>query len=115
MSAKKDDTYIANTLHPICERYGLTEGAPESNADVIYWGFVSDAQKMQLQGQAKALLFPSVREGWGIIVLEAGIMNTPSIVYDAPRLPRCRRQWQNWLPLPREYPTGTCTAYVSNP
>ena len=81
---KKDDTYIANTLHPICERYGLTEGAPESNADVIYWGFVSDAQKMQLQGQAKALLFPSVREGWGIIVLEAGIMNTPSIVYDAP-------------------------------
>ena len=34
--------------------------------------------------KATALLFPSVREGWGIPISEAGDVGTPSIVFDSP-------------------------------
>ena len=29
------------------------------------------------------MLFPSVREGWGIPITEAGVVGTPSIVFDS--------------------------------
>jgi glycosyltransferase involved in cell wall biosynthesis len=35
---------------------------------------------------AHALLVPSVREGWGLVVSEANACGTPAIVYDVPGL-----------------------------
>ena len=29
-------------------------------------------------------MFPSIREGWGIPITEAGVVGTPSIVYNSP-------------------------------
>ena len=53
-------------------------------SDVIVWGFVSEKKKYELMKKAHLLLFPSVREGWGIIVTEAGILGTPSLVSNVP-------------------------------
>ena len=83
VGGKKDEQYIKNNLIPICEKYGLTYGEDEDK-DVVFWGFVSEEKKFELQEKARALIFPSIREGWGIIVIEAASMGTPSIVYDSP-------------------------------
>ncbi|WP_050770855.1 glycosyltransferase [Bacillus coahuilensis] len=34
--------------------------------------------------RAHALVFPSIREGWGLTISESAVCGTPSIVYDAP-------------------------------
>jgi glycosyltransferase involved in cell wall biosynthesis len=83
---KKNEEYAENELIPLCNRLGITIADEKENpyADVVMWGFVSEEKKYELMAEAKALLFPSIREGWGIIVTEAGYMGTPSIVYDAP-------------------------------
>lgn len=66
---------------PILEKHNLSYGK-EIDKDVVYWGFVSEDKKLELQSRAKALLFPSMREGWGMIVTEAAAVGTPSVVYN---------------------------------
>lgn len=80
---RKDNEYIKNQLKPICKKYSLRIGDEPEN-DIVTWGFLSDEKKFELQKNAKALVFPSVREGWGMIITEAGALGTPSITYDAP-------------------------------
>lgn len=51
---------------------------------VKFWGFVSAAQKFVLLARAHLLINPSVREGWGLINIEANTVGTPVIGYDVP-------------------------------
>lgn len=88
---KKDDEFINEVLQPLCDELSLslydyaTYGDENvKTADVIMFGFTSESKKYNLMNKSRALLFPSLREGWGIIVTEAGYLNTPSIVYDSP-------------------------------
>jgi glycosyltransferase involved in cell wall biosynthesis len=54
----------------------------ESGVDgVRFFGRVSDAEKFNLMKRAHVLLVPSVREGWGISVIEANAMGTPAVAY----------------------------------
>lgn len=82
---KADEEYLTNVLIPICKKYKLTYGS-DSDRDVIIWGFVSEEKKFELMQRAHALICPSIREGWGIIISEAGYLGTPSIVYNSPGL-----------------------------
>ena len=82
---KTDEEYIANVLIPICDKYDLTYGTND-NQDVVFWGFVNEEKKFELMQRAHALICPSIREGWGIIISEAGYLGTPSIVYNSPGL-----------------------------
>ncbi len=50
---------------------------------VVWYGRVSERKKMDLLGQAHFLLHTSVKEGWGLVVLEAASSWTPSIAYGA--------------------------------
>lgn len=81
---KRNDEYIENVLKPISDKYQLTWGDSENEGDIITWGFVSEEKKLELISRATALVFPSIREGWGIPITEAGNVGTPSIVYDSP-------------------------------
>jgi glycosyltransferase involved in cell wall biosynthesis len=36
--------------------------------------------------EAQVLIFPAVREGWGLVVLEANACGTPAVGYDVPGL-----------------------------
>lgn len=47
-----------------------------------FWGFVSDQEKFSLLAKAHLLLFPSVKEGWGLVVIEAARMGTPTVGYN---------------------------------
>ncbi len=49
---------------------------------VNFFGRVTDAKKLELMKRAHILLHASVREGWGLVVIEAASQGTPSVVYN---------------------------------
>jgi len=49
-------------------------------------GEVSEAEKAQILQKAWVFVIPSVKEGWGISVIEANACGTPAIAYDVPGL-----------------------------
>lgn len=51
-----------------------------------FWGYVSETQKFSLLARAHVILVPSVREGWGIVVIEANHVGTPAVCYNVPGL-----------------------------
>ena len=53
---------------------------------VRFFGRVDDEEKFDLLRRAHVLLAPSIREGWGISVVEANAMGTPAVGYDVPGL-----------------------------
>lgn len=50
------------------------------NKDHLFFDNHPKDQKVKLMQEAWALLLPSVKEGWGMVVTEAGACGTPSIV-----------------------------------
>lgn len=67
------------SLKRLAERLGIS-------SHVMFTGRVTMSDKQAMMGQAHALLMTSVREGWGLVVTEAGAHGTPAIVYDVPGL-----------------------------
>lgn len=53
---------------------------------VKFFGFVSDKRKFELLSKAHVLINPSIREGWGLVVIEAAAMGTPTVAYNVPGL-----------------------------
>lgn len=53
---------------------------------VKFWGFVSQRLKYELLGRAHILVNPSIREGWGLVVMEAAAVGTPTVGYNVPGL-----------------------------
>lgn len=49
---------------------------------VVFFDFVSQEKKFELMSRAHLLISPSIKEGWGLIVPEAGYVSTPAVVYD---------------------------------
>lgn len=48
---------------------------------VKFWGYVAETKKFELLARAHLLINPSVREGWGLVVIEAARMGTPTVAY----------------------------------
>jgi len=69
------DEYVARVKRGIKD-YGLAR-------HVKFFGLVSDTRKFELLSKSHILIFPSIHEGWGLVIAEAGIMGTPSAVYNA--------------------------------
>lgn len=49
---------------------------------VTFWGYVSENKKYELFSRAHILLNPSVREGWGLVIIEAASVGTPALGYN---------------------------------
>lgn len=82
---KKDEDIVDSVIRPLAEQYGLSIGDDDNgDNDIVLLGYVSERVKHELMSRSLALVFPSIREGWGIIVSEAAAVGTPSIVYDSP-------------------------------
>ncbi len=58
----------------------------EVGDSIRFFGRVSEKEKFELLKRAHVLLAPSVREGWGISVVEANAMGTPAVGYAVPGL-----------------------------
>lgn len=50
------------------------------------YGYVNENKKFELLSKAHLLITPSVREGWGLVVIEAGAVGTPTVGYNVPGL-----------------------------
>lgn len=51
-------------------------------SSITFHGKVSETKKLSLLAKAHLLLHASVKEGWGLVVLEAASQSTPTIVYN---------------------------------
>lgn len=49
---------------------------------VRFFGQVPESKKLELMRKAHVLLHASVKEGWGLVVIEAASQATPSVVYN---------------------------------
>ena len=58
----------------------------EGPGSVTFWGRVSERDKFAVLRRAHLLLVPSIREGFGINVIEAAASGTPAIGYNVPGL-----------------------------
>jgi len=48
----------------------------------IWTGRISDEQKRKLFEMSHVLCMTSIKEGWGMVAMEAGLFETPALVYD---------------------------------
>ncbi|ACM59308.1 glycosyltransferase involved in cell wall bisynthesis [Caldicellulosiruptor bescii] len=62
----------------------LRNYAKKINADVIFTGYISEEKKQDIVEKAYMHIFPSIREGWGLVISEAANLGTPSLVYPVP-------------------------------
>lgn len=53
---------------------------------VKFWGYVTEDKKFSLLGKSHILLNPSIREGWGLVVIEAAEVGTPTVAFNVPGL-----------------------------
>jgi glycosyltransferase involved in cell wall biosynthesis len=56
----------------------------QASESVEMLGFVSAERLSELMASAHCLLLPSTREGYGLVVIEAAALGTPSVVVDGP-------------------------------
>lgn len=62
-------------LHSMSADLGISK-------NIKYWGFVGDEKKFELLARAHIMVNPSVREGWGLVNIEANAVGTPVIGYN---------------------------------
>lgn len=72
---------------------------------VIFYDFVSEEKKFSLMSRAHILLVPSVHEGWGLTVHEAGIVGTPAIAYNVGGLRDIIKNGENGI-CAKSHPQG---------
>lgn len=53
---------------------------------VSFFGYIPENEKIKLLSKAWVLVNPSIREGWGINIIEANACGTPCIAYNVPGL-----------------------------
>jgi glycosyltransferase involved in cell wall biosynthesis len=63
-------------------------------------GEVSEAEKIKILQRAWVFVTASMKEGWGITVIEANACGTPAIAYDVPGLRDCIRHGETGLLVP---------------
>lgn len=68
------DGWWADSLHQLTEDLGLGDR-------VTFLGHVSDRTKFEELSRAWVHVLPSVKEGWGLSIVEAGRAGTPSVAY----------------------------------
>lgn len=75
---KGDEKYVIY-LKKLAKQVGLGK-------NITFWGFVSQEEKFKLLARAHIMINPSIREGWGLVNIEANAMATPVIAYNSPGL-----------------------------
>ena len=73
----KGDEKYKKRLEVRCQRLGI-------KVKVKFWGYVDDDKKFELLARAHVLINPSIREGWGLVNIEANAVGTPIVAYNVP-------------------------------
>ncbi|KKR88186.1 MAG: Glycosyltransferase, family 4 [Candidatus Woesebacteria bacterium GW2011_GWB1_41_10] len=73
----KSDRKYLKSLKAMVER---------NKVSVKFFGYVSHREKFALLSKAHLLINPSIREGWGLVNIEANVVGTPVVAYNSPGL-----------------------------
>ncbi len=92
-------------LEGVCARLGLADG-------VTFLGFVSEERKRELLRQAWGVVFPSVKEGWGISNVEAAACGTPAVASSSPGLRESVRDGETGILVPHDDPEALAAALL---
>src|SRR5258708_6108984 len=68
-----DNQYVEELKNMVCQ-YNIEE-------NVTFFGSVSQEKKIELLKRAHIILHASIKEGWGLVIIEAASQATPAIVY----------------------------------
>ena len=88
-----------SALRQLVEGLGLQD-------HVEFLGAISEANKEKALKESHFLLHTSVREGWGLNVVEANAMGTPAIVYPSPGLVESTLHRETGLVADEDSPSG---------
>jgi glycosyltransferase involved in cell wall biosynthesis len=80
---------------------------------VVFTGPLSEAAKDEQLGRAHLLLHTSLREGWGLNVIEANAVGTPAVVYPVGGLVESTLHERTGLVTERETPESMAAAIIS--
>lgn len=75
---KGEDGYVQD-LQNLCRKLNIAD-------QTTFFGFVDQKKKFELLSRAHVLVNPSVREGWGLVNIEANVVGTPVAAYRSPGL-----------------------------
>lgn len=64
---------------------------------ITFFGFVSQKDKFMLLYKSHLMINPSIREGWGLVNIEANACSVPVIAYNSPGLTDSIRDGQNGI------------------
>jgi glycosyltransferase involved in cell wall biosynthesis len=79
---------------------------------ITFFGKVSEKEKYELMSRAHALIVPGVREGWGLVVIEANSVGTPAIGYNVHGLRDSIRDGENGLLVKQNSPEAMAKAIM---
>lgn len=71
----KGEAHYLEYLQKKSKEFGI-EGA------INFFGFVDEKEKYNLLSKSHILINPSAREGWGLVVIEAASVGTPTVAYN---------------------------------
>lgn len=83
------EKYIEN-LKNLCQSIGVDDR-------VSFVGFVSEEEKKEILSSAWALISTSLKEGWGLNVIEAAACGTPTVAYKVSGLIDSVKNWQTGI------------------
>lgn len=78
IAGKSDSNYLRG-IKRMAKNIGILDR-------IRFFGYVTERRKYELLSRAHILLNPSIREGWGLVVIEAASSGTPCVGYDVPGL-----------------------------
>jgi glycosyltransferase involved in cell wall biosynthesis len=97
----------------IGDGYMLNELRKTNVKDLIFYGRVKNDLKYELLSRAHLVLVPSVREGWGLVVIESNAMGTPVVAYDVPGLRDSVRDGETGLLIKENSPSTLAFSAIS--
>lgn len=79
---------------------------------VTFFGYVDDEKKISLLKKAHLLLHASIKEGWGLVVVEAASQSTPSVVYNVAGLRDSVRNGKTGIVVSKNDPETLATEAI---
>lgn len=83
-----------------------------TQSKVIFFGFVPEKEKFTLMAKAHILIHPSVREGFGLTIPEAGVVGTPTVAYNSPGIRDIVMNWESGILLKENSPTALASSIL---
>lgn len=77
---------------------------------VIFYGFISESRKFSLLARAHLLIHPSLKEGFGLTVPEAGFVGTPVVAYNSSGLRDLVKNGKNGILITENSPESLANA-----